>query len=422
MTDPVPPPEQERTCPNCKKPVPPGQAVCDACGTRLPSLVACSRCGTQFVNPKEFCDLCGGRLVPVEGPAPETVVVRRKEEIAETVVIRKKEEAPAPETVVVHKKEEVPAPEEGEDAGPAGEEAEEPAPDEPAETEEGAPGPEEGFEPEEETVPEPGPAEAGDADLAAIFRPKKKNREQGPPRSSREIVEPDTAELLATYGSDIDDDAAATAKKPAPWWMFWSRRERPQKNADEALFLSGEKPARRAQKASRKNRVLRVVGAGMMLAAVLGAVILFGLPLLAGFSGAVGGPGAQETPGPEPTITATATPTVTPTPASGSLIPRPTQTIPGLMPDFRIHKNLVTYQITVIFVGSSGEGGITRADITVTHPDGSSSSRSILPLKGIAEADLNGSEKPDRVQIDATVAGGTTYHVYDSLLSPGDGN
>ena len=79
------------------------------------------------------------------------------------------------------------------------------------------------------------------------------------------------------------------------------------------------------------------------------------------------------------------------------------------------------YQITVIFVGSSGERGITRADVTVIRQDGSKSSQSILPLKGIAEVNLNGSEKPDRVQIDATVAGGETYHVYDRLLSAGDG-
>ncbi len=409
MDDPASRPELMHTCPTCNRPVRPGYKFCEKCGTRIPSLYTCSKCGTQFIQPKKFCDLCGARF-PDEEPGPDHG------------------ETEGPDMA------ERPEPPVDEDQGPDEEELPEPVQDEIPEPdtddlqepdEEPEPDGEEQLDPDERGVPEPeeeapvmAPEETTEEELAAIFKPKKKKAKKEIP-ARQEIREPDTAELLEKYGSDEEEESRAP---PVTGWRSWFRRkEPPPKNADEALFLPEERPAGAARKRSRKNRALQVLGAAMVATAVIAAFILFGLPFLAGIVPSIGSPGPGETPVPEPAVTETAVITTLPTTAAGPLVPRPTQTIPDHMPDFRVYKSPVTYQITVIFVGSSGERGITRADVTVIRQDGSRSSQTILPLKGIAEVNLNGSGKPDRVQIDATVAGGETYHVYDRLLSPGDG-
>lgn len=436
MTTPDSPPDLRRTCPTCKKPVDPGFKFCQACGTRIPALFTCSKCGTQFVHPMKYCELCGARLIPGETTEPETVVVRKKDEVPEPGT----EELPEPETVVVRKKDEVSAEDRQEPVGegvPEPEEEESPGPgtDELAGPDEGEPEPDEGAG-EGEEAPEPAAEEPEELSVEAIFKPKKKRKPGRPARETREPVaeepeeeevpepavprksrhpspeirEPDTAELLAKYGPDSDDEV----KKPVAGWRSWFRRREQPKNADEALFLSDEKPARARP---RKNLMLRVLGAGMMAAAVLAAIVIFGLPMLPGLIGAIGSPAVQETPVPEPTMTETATLTLAPTTASGALVPKPTQTIPTDQKYyFQVQKNPVTYRVSVIFIGSSGSG-ITRADIKVTHADGSVSTGIILPLKGITELALNGSNTADRVEIIATVSSGATYRVYDSLVA-----
>lgn len=407
MEDPASRPELRHTCPACNRPVTPGYKFCEKCGTRIPSLYTCSKCGTQFIQPKKFCDLCGARF-PDEEQGPDAKYIREPDMAERPEPPVDEDQGPDEEELPEPDQDEIPQPDPNEVQGPD----EEPGPDAEEQQE---PDEEEVPEPEEET-PGPAPEETTEEELAAIFRPKKKKKVR-PAR--QEIREPDTAELLEKYGSDEEEESRAP---PITGWRSWFRRkEPPPKNADEALFLPEERPAGAARIRSRKNRALKVLGAAMVAIAVIAAFTLFGLPFLAGIVQSIGSPGAEETPVPGPTVTEPTVITTVPTTAAGALVPRPTQTIPDHMPDFRVYKSPVTYQITVIFVGSSGEGGITRADVTVIRQDGSRSSQSILPLKGIAEVNLNGSKKPDRVQIDATVAGGVTYHVYDRLLSPGDG-
>jgi len=76
----------------------------------------------------------------------------------------------------------------------------------------------------------------------------------------------------------------------------------------------------------------------------------------------------------------------------------------------------VTSRISVIFTGSAGEGSISSADVKVTHPDGSVASGIILPLKGVAEVTLDGSNKTDRVEIIARMSTGQAYRVFDDLV------
>ncbi|MFA6225297.1 MAG: hypothetical protein WC620_03720 [Methanoregula sp.] len=71
----------------------------------------------------------------------------------------------------------------------------------------------------------------------------------------------------------------------------------------------------------------------------------------------------------------------------------------------------------VTFAGSAGHDSINSADIKVTHPDGSVATGIILPLRGVNEIILDGSEQTDRVEIIALMSDGKTYRVYDDLVS-----
>ncbi len=109
--------------------------------------------------------------------------------------------------------------------------------------------------------------------------------------------------------------------------------------------------------------------------------------------------------------------TVTTSTLPRALVPQTTQSIPsGQKLYFQVQKNPVTGRISVIFAGSAGEGSIRSADVKVTHPDGSVATGIILPLKGVTEITLAGSNKTDRVEIIAQMSSGGTYRVYDQLL------
>ena len=109
--------------------------------------------------------------------------------------------------------------------------------------------------------------------------------------------------------------------------------------------------------------------------------------------------------------------TKTPAPVSGPLDPRPTQVIPTDQTfKFLVQKNRVDASISVIFTGSAGINGISNADVKVSRPDGTVSTGSILPLKGMNEVTLDGSKEADRVEIIARMPDGSTYRVYDALV------
>ena len=109
--------------------------------------------------------------------------------------------------------------------------------------------------------------------------------------------------------------------------------------------------------------------------------------------------------------------TPTPTPASYALVPLPTQLIPtGKNFYFQVQKNPITSKISVIFTGSAGEGSVSRADIKVTHKDGSVTTGILLPVKGVTEITFDGSKETDRVEIIAKMSSGETYRVYDELV------
>jgi predicted nucleic acid-binding Zn ribbon protein len=61
---------KKRTCPACKRPVEPGFKFCETCGTHVPELITCGRCGTQFIDPGKYCDLCGATIIRSDAAEP----------------------------------------------------------------------------------------------------------------------------------------------------------------------------------------------------------------------------------------------------------------------------------------------------------------------------------------------------------------
>jgi len=362
MQDPASPPKFRRTCPTCNRPVEPGYKFCETCGTRIPELSTCSKCGTQFIAPVKYCDLCGAPVIPGKVPEPDDSPEHPEEENSGTFEDQTSERY-------------------------------------------------------EEEIPEAGTDEL-QADNEETIVPAE---DETPPRHKEEMQEPDTDELLEQFGKEYDEDETLesihTPKSQSPLKHEAEKsvrsHELPERGSsetvDDALFLSPGKPEAPAKPRADRTRI--IIGC-IVLIMMSVAVYFIGLPMLTDKN-----PQAAEiTPTPLPTNvgTITPTPTKTSTPASRALVPLPTQQIPS-NPNFTFHvqKNPVTSKILVIFTGS----GIKSADIKVTHPEGSVASGIILPLKGTNEVIVDGSQGTDRVEIIAQVSDGKTYRVYDQLIS-----
>jgi hypothetical protein len=342
MKNPASSPGFRRTCPSCNAAVQPGYKFCEICGTRMPDLSTCSRCGTRFIAPITHCDLCGAPVILEE------------------------------------------VPDQGEGPDPDGKEN----------------------------------LRTGDGGM--------------PERSEKEIPEPATDELLEKFGDGYGYDETfhtpRTTEVRPPAGLGPKNRGTTTVSAgtassgtvDDALFFSPGRAEKGRPPASR----MLMIGGGVALVTILAALYLVGIPILAGS----GGPGNTSVPAavvtphlPAPTANGTKYPTRTVTPAPpGRFVTRPTQVIPtDQQYHFQVRKDPLTSRIQVIFTGSSGEEGITGADITITHPDGSVASGIILPLKGVTEISLEGSQGTDRVEILATVSAGATYRFYDELVAAG---
>ena len=101
MENPASPPESQRTCPTCNRPVEPGYKFCEACGTPIQDLPTCGRCGTRFISPVNFCESCGAPVNPGVEPEPDPSSGRGKEENVRTAEghfpDREKKGIPGPE-------------------------------------------------------------------------------------------------------------------------------------------------------------------------------------------------------------------------------------------------------------------------------------------------------------------------------------
>jgi len=366
MRNPASPPVSRRTCPACGRPAEPGNKFCATCGTWIPVLLTCSKCGTQFIHPYEHCDLCGAPLIPQEEPEPGDSAEYSEEEITGPLEDQESEQ------------DEVEIPESDTDELP--------------------------IHHDEETIVQ---------------------AEQVQHHDTGEIPEPDTDELLEKFGKEYAEDETLesyhTPKPPSPPAQTVKKPIKvPPPSVqgstevfDDALFLSSK---RQESPPNHRVKLTWIIVGCMVLAAVVAAVYFIGLPMFA----ARGGFDIHITP---PVTVSTGTGTITPTltvtvtPSSNALVPRPTQLIPtGQKFHFLVQKNPVTFKVSVTFLGSADSDGIQSADIRVSHPDGSFATGIIQPLKGVAEVALTGSNQTDRVEILAHMSDGMTYRVYDQLV------
>jgi hypothetical protein len=402
MENPVSPPKFRRTCPTCNRPVEPGYKFCETCGTKIPELSTCSKCGTQFIAPVKYCDLCGAPVV-LEVPEPADSTEYPEEED------NGQDEDQASERYG----EEIPEPVTDDLPEDPGEETIDQAEDEtPPYTNE------EIQEPDSDELPQ----DPGEESLVQA-------EDEAPHHTHEEILEPDTDELLEQFGKEYDDDETLeSSHTPKPRSSLTHEAKKPVRvhappgqvssgTVDDVLFLSPGK-----HKAPAKPRVnrRRIFIACIVLTALIAAVYFIGLPMLTG-NGGIGAhsnpPAAEVTPLTTPVRTIPPAMTTTPVPALRALVPLPTQLIPsGGNIYFQVQKNPVTSRIQVIFTGSAGQGSLSSADIKVTHPDGSVATGIIQPLKGVSEITLDGSKETDRVEIIAKMSSGETYRVRDELV------
>ena len=100
MQNPASPSKFRRTCPACNGRVGPGYKFCEACGTRIPELSTCSRCGTSSSHPVKYCDLCGAPVILPEVPklddSPEYSEEENTGQVEDQTTEREDEEIPGP--------------------------------------------------------------------------------------------------------------------------------------------------------------------------------------------------------------------------------------------------------------------------------------------------------------------------------------
>jgi hypothetical protein len=397
MQNPDPPQKFRRTCPTCSRTVEPGDKFCATCRTKIPVLLTCSKCGTQFTAPVKYCDLCGAPVIL--GEVPESYDSPEHSEEENT--------GPVEDITSEQDETEIPEPDTGELT-------------EHSEEENTGPFEDIASEQDETEIPEP------DTDELPEDNDEENNEEphdEIPHHYNREIQEPDTDELLKQFGDEYGDDETLesfhTSKPPSPIKHEAKKPVRVpaeqglSETVDEVLFLSPGKP-----KAPAKSRINKtgIIAGSIVLIIIIAAIYFIALPKLTesgGFSTHSNPAAAVVTTLPESTTVRTIQ---TPPPSRG-LVPLPTQLVPSSQKlYFQVQKNPVTSKILVVFAGSAGEGSIKIAEIKVTHPDGSFATGIIQPLKGVNEITLDGSKETDRVEIIAQMSDGGSYRVYDELV------
>ena len=311
MENPDSPPKFRRTCPTCNRPVEPGYKFCQTCGTKIPELSTCSKCGTRFIAPVKYCDLCGAPVILEAPESPEYSEEEDNGQADDQVSERYEEEIPEPDS------DESPEYSEEEDNGQADDQV---------------------SERYDEEIPEPDlnevPEDTGEETIEPV-------EDETPHHTHEEIQEPDTDDLLEQFGKEYDDDETLESRhQPKSQSLQNDEAEKPvtvhgppgrgsQETVDDALFLSPKKHG--AQVKPRLTRT-RIIAGCMVLAAIIAAVYLIGLPMLTG-SGAFNvqnnSPAGEITPLTTPARTIPPAMTTIPVPVSKALVPLPTPLIPS---------------------------------------------------------------------------------------------
>ena len=169
-----------------------------------------------------------------------------------------------------------------------------------------------------------------------------------------------------------------------------------------------------------------VIIAGIVVIALIAGIYFVGLPMFAGKGTVPLPPPTTESPPSSQNIPASSLPQVTTRPGTGSvretspagsLVPGPTEQLPGdIAVDLRADKDVISGAITVMLTGGQDRLFIRDCLVTVTHPDGSMVTGTILPGNKINEVILPGSKGIDRVEVVVTLLSGQKYRVIDQLM------
>jgi len=198
----------------------------------------------------------------------------------------------------------------------------------------------------------------------------------------------------------------------------------PARPSDNALFLPDEEMTGGSKKPSAKSTIPNkalIAGAIVVVLILIAAVFFIGLPLLQGgtsFAGAA--PLPVNTPLPDqttlPATMPTMTPTLVPTTSVDPFVTLPTEVMPKNQEVyFRVEKDQVTAEISVLFQNGPGVNVFKSADVKVTHPDGTVETQTLVPSKSM-EIFLDGSKGNDRIEVIANLYTGRSYRIKDEIL------
>jgi hypothetical protein len=137
-------------------------------------------------------------------------------------------------------------------------------------------------------------------------------------------------------------------------------------------------------------------------------------------AGCTGG-GGQTTPAqtvpPTPLQTMAISTTAAQTSAGGSTQPGPTQTIPPNEAVSVSVEKAGTYSTTIIghFDGGKGINFVSKIEVRVTRPDGSTEIKILQPEIG-KEVEIEGTQGTDRVEVTAYMKSGKIYKIIDQQM------
>jgi hypothetical protein len=158
----------------------------------------------------------------------------------------------------------------------------------------------------------------------------------------------------------------------------------------------------------------------MKLTVILPAILLAALIFVAGCS-IIGGGQVTPTPttaAPTPTETREITTTAVPaTNAGASTKPGPTQTIPANEAVTVSVEKAGTYSTTIIatFNGGKGINFVSRIEVRVTRPDGSTETKLLQPIMS-KDVEIEGTNGTDRVEVTAFMKSGNVYKIIDQQV------
>ena len=241
------------------------------------------------------------------------------------------------------------------------------------------------------------------------------------PSGLEEPDDPEPEPPVVTEPEHLEPDPAETVPARTP-----ITENSPPPPSDNALFLPDEEmPAGTGnppKKGTGPHKTL-IAGAIVVALIVIAAIYFIGLPLLQSnpaLAGQAPSPGPVETPLPEqtplPATMPTPVSTPVPTPTIDPLLPLPTEVMPKNQEVFfRVEKDQVTAQISVLYQNGPGVNVFKSADVKVTHPDGSVETETLLPSKSM-EVFLDGSKGNDRIEVIANLYTGRSYRIKDEIL------